>query len=1316
MMRTIFSRIIVIGTIALASLAPRAACGLNIIFESFANSTHPLIMNGTANDNGVPLAEDPPSFDSNSSGLLNVLQEVESEYQDVFEDSSTIRITYLWDTNSPFSGQSNPPWVVEDPNTGQITHAIVRFDPTRNWFVDPTPESDSEYMMDQVLYSFGDNTLAPFEQTLMFQVLAPGDAVPAVFEAGYNGLAAPGGPADDNANGAQLDLLTVAFQEVGHSLGMSSGYPGNIVLNMGMPVSGAAADGLWQFDPDWVAGEQIATKILGMGSNGPFAHLPGDDAVMSDLDSGERTRPSAADYMSIASIQGWTTLDLPRQDFLVGNDWTIPGNWMGNQVPNSADDAYIRHGGLVTLDETDLVANLAVDGGSHLAINNQSTLAIVNQTIVGGMVGDTSQITINANSELDSDILNIDFDGRVRLVDDTSLLQSEQVFVNSGGVLEGRGVIDLNDNLFGRLALDDGTIRVTGGELHIQSPNAHALDLQSGGVEAINGDLRFSTSMFSPMGADLTVGAGRQVAFDAVGLIGTGGLLNLVGQIGSPAVSTGLQLFVSDGGAVNANGLGVVENSLVLQPNSVISTQIFDPNSEIRLMETTYYQGGRVLGPGTVRQTGDAVFSEDTEISINTYDMDGQVGNTTLNIKPGVTVTINSSKIDTAADNAFDGTLNVDGGTLHMEHDWTLDGVLNLNQDGGTAELVGPGRVTVSTDGTINVSGAGRIDSPITLAGTLSVGSVVDLNGDTIITAAAELETNGPNDAINLYGTTAIGGGSYVGGGLLRFQGNIQVIGNTTIGMAQADLDGTSLSGSLSIAPGVTLSVASSTLDPADDDYDDTMNLRGTFSTIVPLELTGTINMIREGRATVPQINGLTGFTIHPSGEVYTDGDAQINRDTTVQGGLHVGRGITQINAETTFESTANVTIAMDGTLELNGPTTYVGGSHTGLGLIQFNGMTNINDDTTISTARVDLDGAAENTVLNLNDSQLTLNVDQVDTTNVQYSGFANVVGKNAQLAVNLNNPTLGWRLMSGGQLNFSNPSPTAKNATMLTGSPLTADGVINAVGPLTLGADVAVRNLLNVNTAQTHVHFGGPTRSTIHANPMATVSGLGQISVDNGTTLNLEDQALVAVDTTNHGRLEIGFEASELSVDYMVPATATIRGLFAQTNRAEFAVDLGGTHQATEYDWLQVIGMARLSGAVEATILDGYLPNIGDVFTVLTAADGIDGQFDHVEAVDENGVLGFSLTDLYTATEAMLRVDDVFLLGDFDMDGDVDGNDFIVWQGDPSVGNLTDWQNNYGVSLPLVAASTTVPEPSSKCILLFLLLGIVRCRKRFVL
>jgi hypothetical protein len=39
-----------------------------------------------------------------------------------------------------------------------------------------------------------------------------------------------------------------------------------------------------------------------------------------------------------------------------------------------------------------------------------------------------------------------------------------------------------------------------------------------------------------------------------------------------------------------------------------------------------------------------------------------------------------------------------------------------------------------------------------------------------------------------------------------------------------------------------------------------------------------------------------------------------------------------------------------------------------------------------------------------------------------------------------------------------------------------------------------------------------------------------------------------------------------------------------------------------------------------------------------------------------------------------------------------------LFWQRDPSVGNLSDWEANYGTifTAPLAAASTAVPEPSS--------------------
>ncbi len=57
---------------------------------------------------------------------------------------------------------------------------------------------------------------------------------------------------------------------------------------------------------------------------------------------------------------------------------------------------------------------------------------------------------------------------------------------------------------------------------------------------------------------------------------------------------------------------------------------------------------------------------------------------------------------------------------------------------------------------------------------------------------------------------------------------------------------------------------------------------------------------------------------------------------------------------------------------------------------------------------------------------------------------------------------------------------------------------------------------------------------------------------------------------------------------------------------------------------------------------------------------------------------------------------------GDFDLDGDVDGSDFLAWQrglgGTSSDLDLADWENRYGASDPsaLLAAQETVPEPDT--------------------
>jgi hypothetical protein len=73
---------------------------------------------------------------------------------------------------------------------------------------------------------------------------------------------------------------------------------------------------------------------------------------------------------------------------------------------------------------------------------------------------------------------------------------------------------------------------------------------------------------------------------------------------------------------------------------------------------------------------------------------------------------------------------------------------------------------------------------------------------------------------------------------------------------------------------------------------------------------------------------------------------------------------------------------------------------------------------------------------------------------------------------------------------------------------------------------------------------------------------------------------------------------------------------------------------------------------------------------------------------------------------------------GDFDDDGDVDGQDFLIWQrggstpgGALSASDLNDWQTNYGVG-PL-ASFAAVPEPGSMCLAAFGLAGILLAKRQ---
>jgi hypothetical protein len=1258
-----------------------------------------------------------PAFDLNGTQLQAITSYVESYYEDIFEDNGhTLTITFWYtDLNDGLLGDHDN--ISEDGN-GREDVANIKIDTqnasavARNYFYDPTPDDDSEYNMTQTLWRdvvLGGN---------QFNWYTFGGGMPDTFEAGYTGTATNGG-----AVGAQ-DMLSLVLHEVGHALGMSSGIPNVVTETMDLD---------YDYDSDWVFGAALAADNINQVGD-VVGHLNNPNALMfpslnipgSASSIGVRKRPSHTDLFAMATGHAYTQLDVPRREFYNPNgDWNTVGNWSGEDTPGSADDTFVRSGRTAILSGDGYAANLRVTEAA--LVSTQANTLLVQDTvdIVGTPGGSKSQITINTAGMLHAEITNIYNHGIVVIVAANSTLQSEKVNIAAGGLLRGQGTVYLDD-LFGLLT-SDGLIEATnGGELVITSDNGLGLDL-GGEIEAINGDIRFETGMLTEMTADMTVGAGRQVAFNFGGSVGAGGTIQLEGTTASPATVTGGNLFLGFNGTLNANGLGVVENTLLLQTSSAVTTEFGDPNSEVRLNGTTFLDGGSIVGHGIARQNGNVLVTGNSLITIETYDMDGQFGDTVITIDPDRTLDVNSPNIDTTVANDFDGQIIINSGTLDMENDWRLDGSLSLSETTETVPVLkGDGTLTVSTSGQINVSGAGIIESDVILDGGVSVGSEVDFNGSVLVNSTAVLQTNNPSDSIDFNGPTTLSSGSYIGGGVLKFDNQVFVVANTGIGMADTDLDGDTGNAEINIPENVTFSVSSNTLEQAaNDGFDGVMNLSGTFSSLVGFRLDGELYSTAVGGNPIPRISGPTSFTIHTTGEVNTNGDLRVDRPMIVQGDLNVGSGTTFANGTASFASTAGVTVAVGSKLELNGTTTFSGGSYTGAGLIQMNALTVVDSATTIFTDRVDLDGSAENTQILINDASLTLNVDTIDEGNNLFGGTISVTGNSAMLAVNLNNPLNAWRLSSTGNMNFS--ATSLSPVTMLDGSDVTTEGFVTAEGRVRLAANVSVKSNLLTADASTDVHFAGSDRSFIYNTAIA--SGLGSMTIDNGSTMNLEDATSIGLNVNNDGRLEIGFLPNEVNIDVIEPGAATIQDNFLQTPNGEFAVDLGGLIQGTEFDWLDVTGIARVNGTIELQLIDGYQPMVGDTYQVLTAATVI-GTFEEILTIDETNMFDFDITAFYSATDVVLRVDDIYLSADFDHDDDVDGNDFLIWQlglgltmevnntngdatGDGLVNDedLAIWESQYGSIFSPLAAASAVPEPCG-CVL-FVLGAIGLCRSR---
>jgi cyclophilin family peptidyl-prolyl cis-trans isomerase len=221
-----------------------------------------------------------------------------------------------------------------------------------------------------------------------------------------------------------------------------------------------------------------------------------------------------------------------------------------------------------------------------------------------------------------------------------------------------------------------------------------------------------------------------------------------------------------------------------------------------------------------------------------------------------------------------------------------------------------------------------------------------------------------------------------------------------------------------------------------------------------------------------------------------------------------------------------------------------------------------------------------------------------------------------------------------------------------------------------------------------------------------AVINGTDGLSIASGRTLGVREGTFLRRTLANRGTLAPGLQIGPLAVD-----------TFQQFPTGTLEIQIAGTTVGTQYDQVNVAGLAFLGGALDVSLVAGYAPKHGDLFHVVTAAGGLVGNF----AAGDLPLLSGGLVWSVNRTENSLSLS--VARADFNRNGVVDAADFIIWRktlnqtgtglaadgnGDGKVDD-TDyqiWRANFGNIAGTPPASgniapSTVPEPATAGVLI---------------
>ncbi len=877
-------------------------------------------------------------------------------------------------------------------------------------------------------------------------------------------------------------------------------------------------------------------------------------------------------------------------------------------------------------------------------------------------------------------------------------VQASQVLVNGGNVIvDGAGtILDVTLLSSGKFSngspFAEGTINVSSGNL----------DVSNGAALLANEVFIFSTGVIN------------------VGVVGTGGLTVGLGEL--EVFGT---LNVGSGGALSLGGLlDIRSGGLVSFAKSYATTN----NVQIGgTLETT--AGSSLTLSNAVTMTGGSVL-----------DVSGN-----LNV---ATLTATSAQL-----NSFGGMIDVDGntsvgangsqGSISLNGGSAQLGAINIALAGGSGEIIVDGAnvqaesIDVGTDDSSFASGTMSIihaQVSVTGVGAITVGGMTDSSGVVNITSGG-LTAGAGGTVLNEEGRIVINQGfvelgqlTFNGGQIDFFSGDLSLIGDIVI--SESGVFGEDI---LELDDHELLVEGTTTVDTFA-----AMVVNGAFIETSGLVINGAVYM-NEGLLKVTDLAGLT---------VGGQGLSSL---------LQIGANRPSVVsvAETAFVGTGSAIVVQGGRLDA--------------GSMQIFGVTSISGGAVnvLNTALVNPGGSLtlSNGIFTSNSLENSGLVSLAGSTMIVASGLINqtgatfVVGPAGVTAINGISSNAGDILLTGGSARLSGSDPLTNNG-LLRGDGTISKPVINAASGEIRAAsgqnlrfeDAGGANAGRINLQGGTIEFLQPLtnsatglitgRGTLNTGgvgltnqgSMAFSAGISDVfgDVDNttgariiisgGATVNFWDDVI-----HNGTEIKVAQGASAVffgSTSGAGPFTGTgqvfMEGDLSPGNSpaavnfggdlhfgalASLQSEVGGMLAGSQYDQVLVQGTATLDGTLNVLLTNGFVPAPGDTFEIFSAAS-IVGTFSSASLPNLPGSLEWVLNYTPTSVELIST-----FAGDFDLDGDVDGRDFLVWQRNPNVGSLTSWQQQYGTN-PALAASRAVPEPAGLVSILLLTISIKLSRR----